>query len=189
MATEGDERFFTYTGPAADTEYPIEVLYCGECSMPVEYCEYYPNYEKCKIWLEKNLPDEFERLAAGGDEEDKKDDGADGEKKKRQTRGGKGMVKAKKKSSTPQKVAFFRAPRGKKKYVTVVQGLGSNDIDLKDASKYFANKFSCGSSVPVAGEDEIVIQGDVTVDLFDIISEKWPTIDEDNIEDRGEMKR
>ena len=48
------------------------------------------------------------------------------------------------------------------------------DIDMKDASKFFANKFSCGSSIQ--GEDEIVIQGDVKYDLFDIIPEKWKMV-------------
>ena len=47
-----------------------------------------------------------------------------------------------------------------------------SDINLKTASKFFASSFSCGSSV--TGDDEIVIQGDVKDDLFDIISEKWP---------------
>ena len=45
---------------------------------------------------------------------------------------------------------------------------------MKKASKAFAVKFSCGSSM--TGEDEIVIQGDVTDDLFDFILEKWPEV-------------
>ena len=48
------------------------------------------------------------------------------------------------------------------------------DIDLKKASKSFAQHFSCGSSV--TGEDEIVIQGDVTDDIIDFIQEKWPEV-------------
>ena len=50
----------------------------------------------------------------------------------------------------------------------------SSEIDLKDASKFFASKFSCGSSV--SGDDEIVIQGDVKDDLFDILPEKWSQV-------------
>lgn len=46
------------------------------------------------------------------------------------------------------------------------------DIDLKVAAKFFGSKFACGSSV--TGDDEIVIQGDVKDDLFDVIPEKWP---------------
>ena len=44
-------------------------------------------------------------------------------------------------------------------------------INLKKASKSFAQKFSCGSSV--SGEDEIIVQGDVTDDLIDLILETY----------------
>lgn len=54
---------------------------------------------------------------------------------------------------------------------TVIICLCISDIDLKDASKFFANKFACGSTIQ--GEDEIVIQGDVKDDLFDILPQKW----------------
>lgn len=42
------------------------------------------------------------------------------------------------------------------------------------AAKFFGTRFACGSSV--TGEDEIVIQGDVKDDLFDVIPEKWPEV-------------
>lgn len=41
----------------------------------------------------------------------------------------------------------------------------------------------------MTGVDEIVIQGDVKDDLFDLVSEKWPEIDEDSIEDLGDVKK
>lgn len=136
------------------------------------------------------------------------DGGATDDDKKRQKRGGKGIMKAKKsKDDGPKKVCVSRAPRGKKKSVTVVTGLStfgmsvqlysrnSNfaklckllfaDIDLKVAAKYFGTKFACGSSV--TGDDEIVIQGDVKDDLFAVIPDKWPEIDE--IDDLGDQKR
>ncbi|XP_026482189.1 density-regulated protein homolog [Ctenocephalides felis] len=169
-------------GPKPDVTYPIIVQYCGNCSMPIEYCEYYPEYEKCKQWLERHLPTEFEKVKIDND-----GDGANEEEKKRQKRGGKGMLKTKKKEDGPKQVCVSRAPRGKKKSVTVVTGLSTFDIDLKVASKFFGQKFACGSSV--TGDDEIVIQGDVKDDLFDIIPEKWPEIDEDFIEDLGDQKR
>ena len=49
-----------------------------------------------------------------------------------------------------------------------------SDIDLKVASKFFGSRFACGSSV--TGPDEIVIQGDVKDDLFDVIPEKWSSV-------------
>lgn len=84
-------------------------------------------------------------------------------------------------------VCVSRVPRGRKKSVTVVTGLSTFGIDLKVASKFFGTKFACGSSV--TGDDEIVIQGDVKDDLYDVIPEKWPEIDEDFIEDLGDQKR
>ena len=32
----------------------------------LQYCEYYPEYEKCKQWLERNMPTEFERVVKLG---------------------------------------------------------------------------------------------------------------------------
>merc|ERR1711890_40581 len=110
------------------------------------------------------------------------------EEKKRQKRGGKGMMKAKKKEAEVEKrITLSIAPRGKRKAVTVVQGLKTFGIDLKVASKFFGQKFACGASI--TGDDEIVIQGDFKDDLFDLIPEKWPDIDEDWIEDIGTKKR
>lgn len=92
----------------------------------------YPEYEKCKSWLAKNLPSEFSKLevkdsapegvsAAAGEEKEK-----DG---KRQKRGGKGMIKANKKKEhdddKDKKISVSRAPRGKKKSVTVIHGLST----------------------------------------------------------------
>ncbi|XP_058444099.1 density-regulated protein homolog [Malaya genurostris] len=188
-------------GPKEGIQYPLSVQYCGNCSMPLEYCEYYPDYEKCKQWLRKNLPGEFERInlgaadtgatkpaPGGGEGAAATEEGAGEEDKKRQKRGGKGIMKTKKvKEDGPKKVCVSRSARGRKKSVTVVTGMATFDIDLKVAAKFFGTKFACGSSV--TGDDEIVIQGDVKDDLFDVIPEKWPEIDEDFIEDLGDQKR
>ncbi|CAG0883801.1 unnamed protein product [Cyprideis torosa] len=171
--------------PIPGVKYPLQIILCGNCGLPLEYCEYYPEYEKCKQWLESELPDEFEKRMTL--EDAKNGAGGEGEERKRQKRGGKGLVKPKKKVDGPKGLKIFRAARGKKKSVTVVQGLKSFDVDIKDASKFFSQKFSCGSSA--TGDDEVVIQGDVKDDLFDILSQKWPQIDEDLIEDLGDLKR
>ena len=71
MTTEKPELSARFEG----LTYPVKVVYCGECSLPTEYCSYFGDYEKCKAWLEKNLPDKFEAL----DIEDKSDgEGGDG---------------------------------------------------------------------------------------------------------------
>lgn len=73
--------------------------------------------------------------------------GGEEEEKKRQKRGGKGMIKANKKkdeNEKDRKISVSRAPRGKKKSVTVVNGLNSFGVDLKLAAKFFGSRFACG---------------------------------------------
>ncbi|XP_028400335.1 density-regulated protein homolog [Dendronephthya gigantea] len=168
-----------------ELNYPLEVIYCGVCSLPSEYCEYSPSYDQCKEWWKGTHPDEYEdmiaQVAQGLEELDVA--GA----KKRQTRGGKGVVKTKKKQSTgPKKITVSLSQRSKKKYVTVVTGLKTFEIDIKKAAKSFGQKFACGTSV--TGDDEIIIQGDVKDDLIDFIQEKWPEVDDDSIQDLGTKK-
>ncbi|XP_016386149.1 density-regulated protein-like [Sinocyclocheilus rhinocerous] len=181
-----------------DAKYPLKVLYCGVCSLPVEYCEYMPEPAKCKQWLEKNFPDVFAKLTLAPKKETTGGGGGGGggggeaplvgeeEEKKKQKRGGRGQIKQKKKT-VPQKVTIAKIPRAKKKYVTRVCGLATFDIDLKEAQRFFAQKFSCG--VSVTAEDEIIIQGDFTDDIMDVIQEKWPEVDDDSIDDLGEVKK
>lgn len=47
-------------------------------------------------------------------------------------------------------------------------------VDLKKASKLFATKFACGSSVTknLQGLDEIVVQGDVSGDIVEMIEDQ-----------------
>ncbi|XP_056592285.1 density-regulated protein [Triplophysa dalaica] len=178
-----------------DAKYPLKVLYCGVCSLPAEYCEYMPEPAKCKQWLEKNFPDVFAKLTFGTAH--KQETGGGGgagevtpageeEEKKKQKRGGRGQIKQKKKT-VPQKATIAKIPRAKKKYVTRVCGLATFDIDLKEAQRFFAQKFSCG--VSVTAEDEIIIQGDFTDDIIEVIQEKWPEVDDDSIDDLGEVKK
>ncbi|CAI4231253.1 unnamed protein product [Auanema sp. JU1783] len=165
-------------GPTPGVSYPFAVVYCGECSMPLEYCEFSGITEKCRKWAENNAPEVLGALTI-------EDDGQD-EKSKHQKRGGKGVKPVKEKKVASGKITLQREPRGKKS-VTVIRGLALNDIDLKVAAKFFAQKFACGSSV--TGADEIVIQGDVKDDLFDLITAKWPQVSDDLIEDLGDKKR
>lgn len=181
-----------------DAKYPLKVLYCGVCSLPVEYCEYMPEPAKCKQWLEKNFPAVFAKLTLGTAPRQETGGGGGGggasevphvgeeEEKKKQKRGGRGQIKQKKKT-VPQKVTIAKIPRAKKKYVTRVCGLNTFDIELKEAQRFFAQKFSCGASV--TADDEIIIQGDFTDDIIDVIQEKWPEVDDDSIDDLGEVKK
>ncbi|NXY84436.1 DENR protein, partial [Alcedo cyanopectus] len=189
----GDVR----SGARADADYPLRVLYCGgKCcrgsragTLPPAYCEYMPDVTKCRQWLEKNFPDEFAKLTVENSPKQEAGVGegqgtaGEEEEKKKQKRG---KIKQKKKT-VPQKVTIAKIPRAKKKYVTRVCGLATFEIDLKEAQRFFAQKFSCGASV--TGEDEIIIQGDFTDDIIDVIQEKWPEVDDDSIEDLGEVKK
>uniref|UniRef100_A0A8C7LKX5 Density-regulated protein n=1 Tax=Oncorhynchus mykiss TaxID=8022 RepID=A0A8C7LKX5_ONCMY len=145
-----------------DTKCPKKVQYCGVCSLPTEYCEYMPEPSKCRQWLEKNFPGVFARMSVV---------------EFHQTGGiqfpFQGQIKQKKKT-VPQKITIAKIPRAKKKYVTRVCGMNTFDIDLKEAQRFFAQKFSCGASV--TAEDEIIIQGDFTDDIIDVIQEKWPEV-------------
>jgi density-regulated protein DRP1 len=51
-------------------------------------------------------------------------------------------------------------------------------VDLKKAAKLFANKFACGSSVAKnnQNQDEIVVQGDFSDELIELIITNWPHV-------------
>ncbi|KAI6202232.1 Density-regulated protein [Aphelenchoides besseyi] len=169
------------TVPVPGVSYPLKVQYCGECTLPFEYCALGGRSEKCKTWFDKNMA---QLVADGVQIADDVEEAQEG--KKHQKRGGKGQPKVTKEVKSSQ-ITLQRAPRGKNKSVTVVKGLSTFGIDLKPAAKFFAARFACGSSVTAT--DEIVVQGDVKDELFDIIPEKWPQVDEESIVDLGDQKR
>lgn len=68
------------------------------------------------------------------------------------------------------------------------------DVDLKKAAKLFAQKFATGSSVTknLQGQDEIVVQGDVSDEIVDMISDQVGVlkgIPEDNVKTVIEEKK
>ncbi|EIE84043.1 hypothetical protein RO3G_08748 [Rhizopus delemar RA 99-880] len=64
-------------------------------------------------------------------------------------------------------------------------------VDLKKAAKMFANRFACGSSVAKnnQGQDEIVVQGDFSDELYQLILSNWPNVPEENIDKIEEKKK
>ena len=108
-----------------------------------------------------------------------------GNGKKKQTRGGKAMKNLTKKQDVQKQVAVGRSMRARKKYVTLIRGLKTCDMNLKKCSKAFGQKFACGSSV--TGDDEITVQGDVIDDIMDFIAEELG-IDADLVVDVGDIK-
>lgn len=82
------------------------------------------------------------------------------------------------------KVLIKRVERNKRKYVTAVSGLEAHGLDLKKVAKDFGKKFATGSSVTktASGGEEIVVQGDVSDEIYDWITETYEDIPEENID-------
>eukprot|EP01135_Chromosphaera_perkinsii_P000595 Nk52_evm1s133 gene=Nk52_evmTU1s133 len=165
------------------------------CSMPLEYCEFSPVPDKCKDWCKENEPEAYEDIyenngqLAEGMGGLSVSDADDATKKAKKNRGGKGIIK--KKPQEVGRIVISKVTRNKRKFVTVVEGLKTCDIDVKKAAKLFGSKFACGSSV-TGGKtgDEIVIQGDVLYEVADLITETWPDVDENCIEiDEGKKTK
>ena len=68
-------------------------------------------------------------------------------------------------------VTIKRIERTKRKYVTAIHGLEAFSIDLKKAAKQLAGRFATGASVAknAQGFDEIVVQGDVSDEIMEIL--------------------
>jgi len=176
---------------------PNEVIYCNICSYPPEYCSYGSRLSKCKKWLSGAHPDLYskyygnEAASASGDAagQEGEEGGAavDGvtdkvaglsvdEAKDAAKKEAKAERKAAKEEALrlSSKVLIKRQERTKRKMITAIQGLELFNVDLKKASKLFANKFATGSSVSKnnQGDDEIVIQGDVAYEVEEMLLKK-----------------
>ncbi|KAI9838654.1 MAG: Translation machinery-associated protein 22 [Sarea resinae] len=187
------------------------VVYCGVCTLPPEYCEFGGTVKKCKDWLENNHPDLYERLYSDGQSrilgfgarakttdrrmvfysltanlstlsvDAQKRAEKDAQKKAAKAEAAEAREVEKKQTS---KVIIKRVERNKRKYVTAVSGLEAFGLELKKVAKDFGKKFATGSSVTKtpSGGEEIVVQGDLSDDIFDWITETYKDIPEDNIE-------
>jgi density-regulated protein DRP1 len=73
--------------------------------------------------------------------------------------------------TTFQQVTIRRIERTKRKHVTAIHGLEAFSIDLKKAAKQLAGRFATGASVTknAQGLDEIVVQGDVSDEILEIL--------------------
>jgi len=178
-------------GAAGTAAAPRQVLYCGVCSLPPEYCEFGGTTKKCEEWLQKNHPDLHQRLYS----EEAINAGLAALSVDAQKRAEKDAAKKSAKAAAVEQreaerkadamVYIKRVERQKRKYVTVVIGLEQHGLDLKKVAKEFGKKFATGSSVTKtpSGTEEITVQGDVSDDLFDFLEEKYgDIIPEDNVE-------
>lgn len=178
--------------PMASKPVPAQVLYCPVCSLPAEYCEYGPDFEKCKPWLIKNAPELYPELVkAAADKIAEKLEGLEvtpGTNTQGSTSDSKpeevkklpgGKVKKKEKPE----VIVEKVVRNKRKCVTIIKGLDMFGVKLSDASKKLGKKFASGASV-VKGpteKEQIDVQGDIMYDIADFITETWTNVPESAI--------
>ncbi|KAI5674369.1 hypothetical protein M9H77_14733 [Catharanthus roseus] len=165
---------------------PVSVLYCGVCGLPAEYCEFGPDFEKCKPWLIQNAPDLYPDLLkeAEAKEADKVSDqlqstsigGSSASKPEEVKRLPGGKIKKKER----QEIIIEKVTRNKRKCITTVKGLDLFGVKLSDASKKLGKKFATGASV-VKGpteKEQIDVQGDISFDIVDFITDTWPDVPE-----------
>ncbi|KAE8675038.1 WD repeat-containing protein DWA1-like [Hibiscus syriacus] len=177
----------------AEKPQQIVVQYCQVCGLPPEYCEFGPEFEKCKPWLIQNAPDLYpDLLKANANEADKiadqlqstgissADSGGSSEAKQEEVKrlpGGKIKKKDKK------EVIIEKVVRNKRKCITTVKGLELFGVKLSDASKKLGKKFATGASVVKGPTDkeQIDVQGDISYDIVEFITETWPDVLETSI--------
>ncbi|KAM6584669.1 hypothetical protein CsatB_011671 [Cannabis sativa] len=177
----------------AEKPQPVRVLYCGVCSLPAEYCEFGPDFEKCKPWLIQNAPDLYPDLI-----EESNSNEADKVTEKLQStgissRGGDGAASSAskpeevkrlpggkiKKKEKPE-VIIEKVTRNKRKCITTVKGLELFGVKLSEASKKLGKKFATGASV-VKGpteKEQVDVQGDIAYDIVEFITDTWPDVPE-----------
>ncbi|KAJ0959921.1 hypothetical protein J5N97_000310 [Dioscorea zingiberensis] len=153
---------------------PVRVLYCAVCSLPAEYCEFGPDFEKCKPWLVQNAPELYPDLVrdATAKEADRvadqlnatgisfgSGDGATASSERNNTfsiAGGgtsapkeevKRLPGGKVKKKEKLEVIIEKVTRNKRKCITTVKGLELFGVKLSDASKKLGKKFATGASV------------------------------------------
>ncbi|XP_068648106.1 translation machinery-associated protein 22 [Aristolochia californica] len=180
----------------AEKPQPVRVPYCPVCSLPAEYCEFGPDFEKCKPWLIQNAPDLYpdlikeanerevaktaEQLQAagisGGDGAATAAGGTSTSKPEEVKRLPGGKIKKKDK----QEVVIEKVVRNKRKCVTIVKGLDFFGVKLSDASKKLGKKFATGASVVKGPTDkeQIDVQGDISYDIVEFITCTWPDVPE-----------
>jgi len=192
--TGGDRTIFMMAEESATVAVisPKDILYCSICSFPPEYCEFGSHLTRCKEWLGETHPDLFQKYYSEDALAEKVGTlSLEAQSKLEQDTAKKEAKAAKKateelKKKQASKVTIKRIERNKRKHVTSIHGLEAFGVDLKKAAKLFAQKFATGSSVTknAQGLDEIVVQGDVTEEIVDMISEQVGVlkgVPEDNV--------
>ncbi|KAJ3734243.1 translation initiation factor SUI1 [Lentinula guzmanii] len=163
--------------PPPESRPPVQVLYCGVCTFPVEYCEFGSSLTRCKEWLQEHDLERFNKYyseealhAKIGTLSLEAQSKLEQDTAKKEAKAEAKADAALKKKMASQ-VTIKRIERNKRKHVTSVHGLEAFGIDLKKAAKQFASKFATGASVTKnpQGQEEIVVQGDVSDEILEMI--------------------
>ncbi|KAG5476905.1 hypothetical protein LSCM1_05237 [Leishmania martiniquensis] len=145
----------------------VEVLYCPICTFPAEMCEFSGVMEKCRPWLQEHAADL-----------------ADAEERGRRRRiltekdrleallEGRGIKKA-----LERIVVLDVEKRTGRRMITSVFGMDLFGFNLKDVSREWRKRFSCGAGVRAAEEgkhqDCIDIQGNLVDQLAEMLVTKY----------------
>ncbi|KAF1346914.1 translation initiation factor SUI1 [Delphinella strobiligena] len=176
---------------------PKQVVYCGVCSLPPEYCEFGGTTKKCEEWLEDHHPDLHSKLysedalAAGLrtlslDAQKRAEKDA---QKKAQKASAAEAREAEKRATSH--ITIKRVERNKRKHVTAISGLEAFGLDIKTVAKALGKKFATGSSVTkiASGGEEITVQGDLSEDVEEWLCENFPELPGENIERVEDKKK
>ncbi|CAM8987552.1 unnamed protein product [Rhodiola kirilowii] len=177
----------------------VKIVYCEVCSLPAEYCEFGPDFEKCKPWLIQNAPELYPDLVKGAEGKegdqlanqlestkislDGKVDTPSGSVSNAKQEYVKRLPGGKIKKKDKQQVIIEKSIRNRRKCITSVKGLELFGVKLSDASKKLGKKFATGASV-VKGPTEkehIDVQGDIAYDVVEFITNTWPDVPEGDI--------
>ncbi|KAG5503186.1 hypothetical protein GH5_04248 [Leishmania sp. Ghana 2012 LV757] len=159
---DGDDEPLVVTRQRA-----VEVLYCPICTFPAEMCEFSGMMEKCRPWLQEHAAEL-----------------ADAEERGRRRRiltekdrleallEGRGIKKA-----LERIVVLEVEKRTGRRMITSVFGMDLFGFNLKDLSREWRKRFSCGAGVRAAEEgkhqDCIDIQGNLVDQLAEMLVTKY----------------
>ncbi|KAL2945201.1 Translation machinery-associated protein 22 [Bienertia sinuspersici] len=173
----------------AEKPEPVKVLYCGVCGLPAEYCEFGPDFERCKPWLIQYAPDIYPHLLKGEASNNPLDKVSDQLQSTSISAGGSSTLQpeevkrlpgGKLKKKEKKEVVIEKVVRNKRKCITTIKGLELFGVKLSDASKKLGKKFATGASVVKGPTDkeQIDVQGDIAYDIVDFITDTWSDVPE-----------
>ncbi|AYU79372.1 hypothetical protein, conserved [Leishmania donovani] len=145
----------------------VEVLYCPICTFPAEMCEFSGIVEKCRPWLLEYAAD-----LADAEERGRKRRILTEKDRLEAMLEGRGVKKA-----LERIVVLEVEKRTGRRMITSVFGMDLFGFNLKDVSRDWRKRFSCGAGVRAAEEgkhqDCIDIQGNVVDQLADMLITKY----------------